>query len=75
MDKVELIREFFGNYVPYRYSQVDEEKYFCNLSQFIKISSGSASLKKRIQHTPQSRFALGSRLLYLERLASLPEYA
>jgi hypothetical protein len=74
-DKVELVREFLSHYVPYRYEQVDEEKYFNNLAQFVKISSGSVSLKKKVAHAPLGRFALGHRLLYLERLAQLPEYA
>jgi hypothetical protein len=62
---VELVKEFLGHYAPYRYENVDEERYFNNLSQFVKTTSGAISLKRRTQHTPYGKFALGNRLLYL----------
>ncbi len=72
MEKIQLVQDFLHNYVPYKYEKIDEEKLFTNLSMFAKISSGTQSLKKRPKHTPQARYLLGHRLLYLERLSQLP---
>lgn len=60
--------------MPYNYEQVDEERYFTNLSTFIKMSSGGLSLKQKIKNNPISRYYLGERLQYIERLAELPEF-
>jgi hypothetical protein len=61
-------------YVPYSYGKVDEERYFNNLSSFIKISSGAHSLQSNTYSNPLSRYSLGRRLQYVQRLAELPEF-
>jgi hypothetical protein len=61
-------------YVPFTYDKVDEERFFTNLSSFVKISSGVKSFKQKIKNTPLSRYCLGQRLQYIERLSQLPEF-
>jgi len=61
-----------SKYVPYSYDKVDEEKYFTNLSSFLKISSGAYSLHQNSHLNPLSRYSLGRRLQYVQRLAELP---
>lgn len=75
MEKVHVMEEFMNKYVPYDYAEINEEKYFTNLALFVKISSGVHSLKTPNKHTPISRYALGRRMMFLERMASLDHFA
>lgn len=61
-----------SKYVPYSYEKIDEERYFNNLSSFIKISSGACSLQPNNPSNSLSRYCLGRRLQYIERLSELP---
>jgi len=69
ISKIKCVKEFMTKYVPYTYEQVDEERYFNNLSSFIKISSGALSLKRHTKSLPINRYLLGQRLQYLECLS------
>lgn len=65
MNKIGVVQDFIDKYVPYDYTLINEERYFANLSYFVKISSGSMALRNTQRNAPTSRYLLGQRLLYI----------